>query len=371
MAAIEVRDLTKAYGDVVANDSLSFEVETGEIFGYLGPNGAGKTTTIRTLMGFQSPTSGTARVLGSDVRDEQALIEAKADLGYLPGDPEFDESVTGREFLDFQARLKGDERREEMLTMFDPPLDRKIREYSTGNKQMLGIVQAFMHDPDLVLMDEPTSGLDPLKQEAFNSFLRQEREAGKTIFFSSHVLGEVRRVCDRVGIIRNGRLVALEDISSLLSRGGKRVTVHTRDSLSASDLDTEGVVDPTNLDDGVAFTFAGDYNDLLAILSDYVIVDLEIEEPPLEDVFMHFYGEAEAGAETDGARGGDGRDAAAPPAEGGGGLTNGSGGDEPDGSGGGESTRGAEHGRTETDGGTDGRGGVAESGDERREGTDA
>jgi ABC-2 type transport system ATP-binding protein len=303
MAAIEVKDLTKAYGDVVANDSLTFEVETGEIFGYLGPNGAGKTTTIRTLMGFQSPTSGTATVLGSDVRDEQALIEAKREVGYLPGNPEFDESVTGREFLDFQAELKGDERRAEMLEMFDPPLEREIREYSTGNKQMLGIVQAFMHDPELVLMDEPTAGLDPLKQETFNAFLRDEREDGKTMFFSSHILGEVRRVCDRVGIIRNGHLVALEDMDSLLARGGKRVTVHTQEPLTPGDIATDGVVDPAALDDGVTFTFAGDYNDLLSLLTSYTIVDIEIEEPPLEDVFMHFYGEA-ADADPDGETGG-------------------------------------------------------------------
>jgi len=293
MAAIEVTDLTKAYGDVVANDSLTFEVEAGEIFGYLGPNGAGKTTTIRTLMGFQSPTEGTATVLGRDVRDDRALREAKRDVGFLPGDPAFDESVTGEAFLDFQAKLKGDSRREELLSMFDPPLEREIREYSTGNKQMLGIVQAFMHDPDLVIMDEPTSGLDPLKVETFNSFLRRERDAGTTVFFSSHILGEVRRVCDRVGIIREGTLVALEDIDSLLRRGGKRVVVHAKEGIEAADLAVEGVVDLTTLDDGAQFTFAGDYNDLLDILADYTIVDLQIEEPPLEDVFMHFYGPSE------------------------------------------------------------------------------
>ena len=211
MAAIAVDGLTKDYGEVVANDALSFEVESGEIFGFLGPNGAGKTTTIRMLMGFQSPTAGGATVLGRDVTDEADLIEAKRAIGYLPGDPSFDESVTGREFLDYQARLKGEERRGELLDLFTPPLDRPIREYSTGNKQMLGIVQAFMHDPELVIMDEPTSGLDPLKQSEFNAFVREQRDRGMTVFFSSHVLSEIQRVCDRVGIIREGKLVALED----------------------------------------------------------------------------------------------------------------------------------------------------------------
>ncbi|MDQ2074488.1 ABC transporter ATP-binding protein [Haloarcula sp. H-GB4] len=291
MAAIEVSGLSKQYGDVRANDDLTFTVQEGEIFGYLGPNGAGKTTTIRNLLGFQSPTEGTATVLGRDIRDEDELLKAKADIGYLPGDPALDEQVTGREYLDYQASLKSDERREELLELFDPPLDRKIRKYSRGNKQMVGIVQAFMHDPDLVIMDEPTSGLDPLKQEAFNEFIRGERAKSKTVFFSSHVLGEVRRVCDRVGIIREGKLVTLEEIDTLLRRGGKRVRVHTRSNVDLASLNGDGIVDRETFDDGVQFMFTGDYNALVSLLADYDIVDLEVEEPPLEDVFMHFYGE--------------------------------------------------------------------------------
>jgi len=291
MAAIEVSGLSKQYGDVRANDDLTFTVHEGEIFGYLGPNGAGKTTTIRSLLGFQSPTEGTATVLGHDVRNEDELLEAKADIGYLPGDPGLDEQVTGCEYLDYQASLKGDERREELLELFDPPLNRKIREYSRGNKQMVGIVQAFMHDPELVIMDEPTSGLDPLKQEAFNEFIRGERAKGKTVFFSSHVLGEVRRVCDRVGIIREGKLVTLEEVDVLLRRGGKRVRVHTQSDIDLTRLSGDDILDREAFDDGVQFTFTGDYNTLVSLLADYDIVDLEIEEPPLEDVFMHFYGE--------------------------------------------------------------------------------
>ncbi|MFC7045855.1 ATP-binding cassette domain-containing protein [Halobacteriaceae archaeon GCM10025711] len=291
MAAIEVSNLTKDYGDVVANDDLSFTVEEGEIFGYLGPNGAGKTTTIRTILGFQAPTSGTASILGHDVRDEDELIAAKAEIGYLPSNPGIDENVTGEAFLDFQADLKGDSRRDELLELFDPPLERKVRDYSTGNKQMLGIIQTFMHDPSLVIMDEPTSGLDPIKQEHFNQFLREERDRGVTVLFSSHILGEVRRVCDRVGIIRDGRLVALEDIESLLSRGGKRVRVQTRDPLDEDGFDLEGVVEFEQYDTSVQFTFAGDYNVLVDRLSAYDIVDLEVEEPPIEDIFMHFYGD--------------------------------------------------------------------------------
>ncbi|SDM91107.1 ABC-2 type transport system ATP-binding protein [Halogranum gelatinilyticum] len=293
MGAIEVSHLSKHYGDVVAVDDLSFEVEEGEIFGYLGPNGAGKTTTIRALLGFQTPTAGGATLLGHDIADERALREAKARIGYLPATPSFDENVTGEVYLDFHASLKGDDRRDELLAMFTPPLDRKISTYSTGNKQMLGIVQTFMHDPDLVIMDEPTAGLDPIKQERFNEFLRAERDRGTTVLFSSHILGEVRRVCDRVGVIRNGTLVALEDVGTLLERGGKLVRVHTADPLDAADLDFDGVVDLERAGNEARFTFTGDYNDLVALLAAYDVVDLDIEEPPLEDVFMHFYGEEE------------------------------------------------------------------------------
>ncbi|MFB6122597.1 MAG: ATP-binding cassette domain-containing protein [Haloferacaceae archaeon] len=290
MAAIEVDGLTKRYGDTVANAGLEFDVAEGEIFGYLGPNGAGKSTTIRMLLGFHAPTDGTARIFGRDVRDERALREAKARVGFLPSELAFDEDVTGAEVLDLQAALKGDSRREELLEVFTPPLDRRVREYSTGNRQMLGIVQAFMHDPDLVVMDEPTAGLDPLKQSAFNGFLRDEREAGTTVFFSSHVLAEVRRVCDRVGVIRDGRLVTVESVDDLLERGGKRVHLHTAETVRESDLDLAGVVDFERIDSEATFTFTGNYTDLLDALSSYTIVDLNVEEPPLEDVFMHFYG---------------------------------------------------------------------------------
>jgi ABC-2 type transport system ATP-binding protein len=291
MSVIDVAGLSKHFGDTVANDDLDFTVEKGEIFGYLGPNGAGKTTTIRTLLGFLAPTSGTATVLGADIRDEDALREARRRVGYLPGELAFTESVTGREFLEYQGALKGASRLGELTDLFEPPLEKPIRTYSSGNRQMLGLIQAFMHDPDLVIMDEPTSGLDPLKQERLNSFLREEQAAGTTVFFSSHVLAEVRRACDRVGIIRDGRLVALEDVDSLLRKGGKRVRIHTDEPLSRAAIDLDGIVEFEQVGTVTRFTFTGDYNDLVAALSETSIVDMEIDEPPLEEIFMHFYGE--------------------------------------------------------------------------------
>lgn len=294
MGAIEVSHLSKHFGDVVAVDDLSFTVEDGEIFGYLGPNGAGKTTTIRTLLGYQKPTAGTARVLGADIRDSDALTRVKGRVGYLPSNPSFDDHATGTDYLDFHASLKGDERRGELLDLFDPPLGRKIGTYSTGNKQMLGIIQTFMHNPELVIMDEPTAGLDPIKQERFNKFLREERDRGTTIVFSSHILGEVRRVCDRVGFIREGQLVTLEDIETLLERGGKLVRINTETPIDPETAELTGVLNFEQVDREAQFTFTGDYNELIGLLANYDVIDLDVEEPPLEDVFMHYYGGGDA-----------------------------------------------------------------------------
>ena len=290
MSAIEVDGLTKDYGSVLGVDSLSFAVEEGEIFGFLGPNGAGKTTLIRTLLGLIAPTEGTATVLDADVRDEGALIEAKRRIGYLPAHLGFDEEVTGERVLDYHASIKGDRRRDELLDVFTPPIERPIREYSTGNERMLGIVQAFMHDPDLVIMDEPTAGLDPLKQEEFNEFIRGERKRGTTVFFSSHVLSEVRRVCDRVGILRDGRLVGLEAVETLIDQGGKRVHVRTSDGENSNFADLDGAFDVTTVGEEVQFTYAGNYNALLRELASHDVLDVDISEPALEDVFMHYYG---------------------------------------------------------------------------------
>jgi len=295
-----VEGLTKEFGSVVANDDVSFAVDEGEVFGFLGPNGAGKSTTIRLLLGLLKPTSGTARVLGADIRDEDALTGVKGRIGYLPAHLGFDEEATGEAVLDYHGAMKGERRREELLDLFTPPIERPVREYSTGNKRMLGLVQAFMHDPDLVIMDEPTGGLDPLKQEAFNEFVRDERERGTTVFFSSHVLSEVRRVCDRVGILRAGSLVELEDVEALLHRSGKHVRVHASDAAVAAIADLDGVVDPERFAEGVQFIYAGDVNALLRELAAHDVRDVEIGEPPIEDVFAHYYGSEETGDEGDG-----------------------------------------------------------------------
>jgi ABC-2 type transport system ATP-binding protein len=326
MSAITVSGLTKRYDGVVANEEVSFEVESGEIFGYLGPNGAGKTTTIRTVMGFQSPSSGTATLLGADIRDESAMVEARERVGYLPAHPGFDETVTGTAILDLHESLKGGSRRKELLGLFDVPIDRKIRGYSTGQKQKLGLVQAFMHDPDLVVMDEPTSGLDPLVQQRFNEFIREEKRTGTTVFLSSHVLSEVRRVCDRIGIIRAGKMVTVENVEDLLQRSGKFVRVRAAADISAADVTLAGTHDLSvrTLDEGytesvvatggtasaetvteLTFTYTGDFDSLIDFVDEYHVLELDIEEAPLEQVFMRFYGDEGETASESAADGGD------------------------------------------------------------------
>jgi ABC-2 type transport system ATP-binding protein len=289
MAAISCDGLRKSYADVDAVDGLSLSIEPGEVFGFLGPNGAGKTTTIRLLLGLRHPTGGTATVLGTPISDRDALRETRGRVGYLPSEPEMDPDVTGATLLDHLGELKGASRRAELVERFDAPTDRPIGDLSRGNRQKLGVVQAFMHDPDLAVLDEPTTGLDPLLQETFHRFLREERERGTTVFLSSHTLPAVRRSCDRVGVIRAGELVAIEPVEDLLDRSGKRVTLRVAESVDADAFDVPGVSD-LRVDEAVRFTYTGGYDRLVELLGRYTIRDLEIEEAPLEDVFMAFYG---------------------------------------------------------------------------------
>ncbi len=283
--------LTKQYGTIMANNSITFDVEPGEIFGYLGPNGAGKTTTIRLLLGLIKPTAGTASVLGADIRNRQALTAAKAAVGYLPDTLGFEERLTGRQALAYFGRMRGDDRKDELLELFRPPLDQPIETYSHGNRRLLGIVQAFMHDPALVIMDEPTSGLDPLKQDTLHVFLETERDAGKTIFVSSHILSDVQRVCDRVGIIREGTLVALEEIDELLTRGGKDVWAQLTTPVDADQFVTTEMIDVEIVENTVRFTYTGEPAALLEHLVQFEIENVDIGDPQLDDIFKHYYGD--------------------------------------------------------------------------------
>lgn len=305
MPAIVTSGLTKQYGRAVpvhrpggphttvvrALDDLTIEVHEGEIFGFLGPNGAGKSTTIRLLLGFLHPTAGGASVLGLDsVRDSVAI---RARVGYLPGGIAFWDGLTGERLLDELADLSGRPpvRRAELvdrLELSPATLRRTVRDYSRGMRQKLGVVQALQHDPELAILDEPTEGLDPLMQFAFYSILEDLRRAGRTIFFSSHILSEVERVCDRVAIVREGRLVALEDIPSLLARRKRNVEMR----LDGPPPDLSGVpgVSDVRIADGwLRCRLEGDVAPFLAAIAGITIHDLTIEPARLEEAFLEFY----------------------------------------------------------------------------------
>jgi ABC-2 type transport system ATP-binding protein len=293
--AVSVERLTKSYGRARGVVDLTFSVERGEVFGYLGPNGAGKTTTIRTLLDFIRPTGGRASVLGLDSRRD--AIEIHRHVGYLPGEFGLYERLTAREHLTYLASLRGevDERSiRELAGRFDLDLDVRIASLSHGNKQKVGLIQAFVHRPDLLILDEPTQGLDPLMQQTFYRLLHEARERGATVFLSSHVMPEVEHVCDRVGIIRDGRLAAVEDIDDLKGKALKMVEARLATPAPSGAFDrVPGVREAVAFGDRVRITMAGPIDPLVKALARFEVIDLESREPSLEEIFLTFYGTAE------------------------------------------------------------------------------
>jgi ABC-2 type transport system ATP-binding protein len=279
---------------VRALDSLDITVRAGEIFGFLGPNGAGKSTTIRLLLGFLHPTAGAGRVLGLDIVHDSVAIRRR--IGYLPGGIALYDALSGEELLEYLAGLSGRPpvRRAELcdrLELSAGTLRRLVRDYSRGMRQKIGIVQALQHDPELAILDEPTEGLDPLMQRAFYQILDTLKAEGRTIFFSSHVLSEVERVCDRVAIIRRGRLVAMEDIAGLLARHKRNVNMRLHGP--PPHLDDVPGVSSLELGDGrLSCRVEGDIRPFLAAIVGAPIADLTIEPAHLEEAFLEFYEDA-------------------------------------------------------------------------------
>jgi ABC-2 type transport system ATP-binding protein len=280
-------------GVVRALEDLSIAVHEGEIFGFLGPNGAGKSTTIRLLLGFLHPSAGSASVLGLDIVRDSVAIRSR--VGYLPGGIALYDSLTGERLLDYLGALTGrpSARRAELLDRLElsaRTLDRPVRDYSRGMRQKIGIIQALQHDPELAILDEPTEGLDPLMQRAFYAILDDLKAAGRTIFFSSHVLSEVERVCDRVAIVRRGRLVALQDVASLLEHRKRNVELRAADG-DAPDLDgVPGVSGLGRTADGrITCQLEGDVGPFLAAIAGHRITDLTIEPAHLEEAFLELY----------------------------------------------------------------------------------
>jgi ABC-2 type transport system ATP-binding protein len=296
-SVISAQGLTKHYGSIVALEDLSLDVAAGEIFGFLGPNGAGKSTTIRTLLGFLHPTRGTATVLGRDVVTD--TVEIRRLTGYLPGGIALYDSLTGEQALDYLAQLQGRNayRRDELadrLQMARSDLRRRIRDYSRGMRQKIGVIQALQHDPELAILDEPTEGLDPLMQQAFYGILADLRAEGRTIFFSSHVLSEVERVCDRVAIIRHGRLMAVHAVRDLLARRRRKVSIRWRGA--APDPATlPGVEDVTIDGDRLFATLHGDVSEFVRAVASPSLEDLTIEPASLEEAFLEYYADGEEG----------------------------------------------------------------------------
>jgi ABC-2 type transport system ATP-binding protein len=293
-AAIATHGLSKSYGRQLGIADLDLEVRTGEVFGYLGPNGAGKTTTIRLLLDTIRPTAGSATVLGRDSRADS--VEIRRRVGYLPGDLRLYDSLTGRELLTHLGGLRGRipwPRIDELADRLECDLSREIRTLSSGNRQKLGLIQAFMSDPELLILDEPTNGLDPLVQQTFYGLLREARAAGRTVFLSSHVLPEVQRVCDRAAILRDGRLVAVERIADLRTRGVRRLEVAFVGPADVRILDgIDGLRDVAADGDSLRCTVVGSMDEVVKALARHEVRTLTSEEPSLEEVFLAFYGEA-------------------------------------------------------------------------------
>jgi ABC-2 type transport system ATP-binding protein len=293
-AAIATHGLTKRYGrdgQPPALADLDLEVQPGEIFGFLGPNGAGKSTAIRLLLGFLHPTAGNATVLGRDIG--HASVEIRRRVGYLPGGVTFWDGLTGEQLLDELSALAGRPplRRAALLERMEldaATLRRQVRDYSRGMRQKLGIVQALQHDPELAILDEPSEGLDPLMQRSFYEVLGDLRADGRTIFFSSHVLSEVERVCDRVAIIRAGRLVALEEVATLIARRKRNVELRVVGMTPRLD-GVAGVSDLRVDGERVTCRLEGDVGPFLAALHGLDIRDLTIEPARLEEAFLEFY----------------------------------------------------------------------------------
>jgi ABC-2 type transport system ATP-binding protein len=289
-SAIATYGLTKFYGRVRAVHDLNLQVEVGEIFGFLGPNGAGKSTTIRLLLDLIHPTAGRAEILGLDTQLEARSVHAR--VGYLPGDLSLYPNLSGQQFLAFIDGLRGGRHRARYHTLAERlslDLAKPIRSYSRGMAQKLGLIQALMAEPPLLILDEPTSGLDPLVQVEVYGLLREEQARGTTVFFSSHNLPEVERVCDRVGIIREGELVAVEHVQALRARRGHRVELALTRPVAAEDLDLPGVSLQQISDSRAVFGYQGPISVLLNRLAALPLQDVAISEPPLEEVFLRFY----------------------------------------------------------------------------------
>jgi ABC-2 type transport system ATP-binding protein len=289
---IEIHDLTKQYGKARGIDHVNLDIREGEIFGFIGPNGAGKSTTIRILLNLIFPSGGWAKIMGMDVIRKTKEIKKKT--GYIPSDANAYPSMRVFEFLSYCLRYydirNGEKRIHELCDWFELASDRRISDLSMGNRKKVSIVQSLLHQPELLILDEPTTGLDPLMQEKFFEIMRRENSKGMTIFFSSHNLSEVQLFCKRVAIIKEGKIIRVEDIETLRKKQLKRVHIEFEKPLSKEYFTIPGIENilsgPGNT---LSFVWSGDINQLVSLLAAVRILDLTVEEPSLEEIFLHYY----------------------------------------------------------------------------------
>ena len=286
MEAIKTVNLTKYYGKARGVIELNLSVEKGECFGFIGPNGAGKSTTIRTLLGLISPTAGSVRIFGKDIaKEKEAILQ---DIGYLPSEAVFYPGMKVKDILKLSADMRKKDCTEEAKTLCERlrlDTSRKVDELSFGNRKKVAIVCALQSDPALLILDEPTGGLDPLMQREFFDIIRQRNQKGTTVFLSSHVLSEVQRNCTRAAVIRKGEMIACDSVDALSKTSAKRISVHG--SVDWKGLD--GIKDMKTADKAVSFLYSGDMNRLIQRLSEGDIFDLNVSEPDLEEIFLHYY----------------------------------------------------------------------------------
>ena len=292
-AIIDTDRLTKNYGGKRGIADVSFQVDEGHVFGFLGPNGAGKTTTIRLLMALLHADSGSARIAGLDCWKQS--LEIKRLIGYMPGEPALDPNLTGGQILEYFAHLRGGVDQaylEQLIDRFELDTSRKFRQYSTGNKRKVVLIQAFMHRPRVLILDEPTSGLDPLNQQEFDRLIFEARDEGRTVFLSSHVLSEVEKTCTTVGIIRDGRLVRIGDVAELKAIKRYEMTITFAGAVPIETFKTlDGVIEAKPLDHGhgVHLAMQGPADAVIKAAARYSVVSLNSVEPSLEDIFLRYY----------------------------------------------------------------------------------
>ena len=289
MKVLDVKGLHKKIGKREIIKKVSFSIEEGEIFGFIGPNGAGKSTTIRLLLSLIYPTSGEAKLFGKDAIAHGPEVRKR--IGYLPSEIFYYDKMKVIDLLNYSASFYDKDcksRIKELSEIMELDLNRKIEDLSYGNKKKVGIVQGLLHEPDLIILDEPTSGLDPLMQQKFFNVIREENAKGATIFFSSHILGEVQALCNRVAIIKNGSIIEIEDIKHLRENNYKKISI-IGENMNKNIFEINGVTKLIKDDDGINFFYKGDINIITKVISSVKAIDVSIEEPSLEEIFMHYY----------------------------------------------------------------------------------